>query len=186
MGNRTCALSDDVSRDVSGEAVWGRRDPRLRGYACAAAAFMLLGFGCGADGGNLQAEEAGTEAQAVISGNAGGTHGGTFTTLTYNVAGLLEPFSSSNPSDNTSLISCLIRDYDLVQVQEDFNYHAALYDTCDDHSYRSPTSGGMGFGSGLNILSRFWYTDFDRMEWSGSSRSVSPIFMCGTAASTAS
>jgi endonuclease/exonuclease/phosphatase family metal-dependent hydrolase len=90
---------------------------------------------------------------------------GTFSTLSYNVAGLLEPFSSGNPAANTPIISCLIRDYHLVQVQEDFNYHAAHYDSCDDHPYRSPTSGGMGMGSGLNLLSDFPYMDFGRITW---------------------
>jgi len=90
---------------------------------------------------------------------------GSFTTLSYNIAGLLEPFSGGDPAVNTPIISCLIRDYDLVQVQEDFNYHAALYDRCDDHLYRSATSGGMGVGSGLNTLSDLPYTDWGRITW---------------------
>jgi endonuclease/exonuclease/phosphatase family metal-dependent hydrolase len=90
---------------------------------------------------------------------------GGFSTLTYNVAGLLEPFSGGNPAVNTPIISCLIRAFHVVQVQEDFNYHAALYDSCDDHPFRSPTSGGMGFGDGLNQLSDFPYSDFGRIEW---------------------
>ena len=91
---------------------------------------------------------------------------GSFTTLSYNIAGLLEPFSGGNPAVNTPIISCLIRDYDVVQVQEDFNYHAALYDSCDNHLFRSPTSGGMGIGSGLNTLSNLAYMDFARVGWS--------------------
>ena len=96
---------------------------------------------------------------------AGAQTSGSFTTLTYNVAGLLEPFSGGNPAVNTPLISCLIRAFHIVQVQEDFNYHAALYDSCDDHPFRSPTSGGMGFGDGLNQLSDYAYTDWGRIEW---------------------
>src|SRR5215475_6481206 len=91
---------------------------------------------------------------------------GSFSTLTYNIAGLLEPFSSSDPATNTPLISCKIKGYTLVNVQEDFNYHAALYDTCDDHTYRSATSGGMGFGDGLNTLSYLPYMDWERDAWS--------------------
>ena len=91
---------------------------------------------------------------------------GTFSTLTYNVAGLLEPFSSSDPATNTPIISCKIKGYTLVNVQEDFNYHAALYDTCDDHTYRSATSGGMGIGDGLNTLSYLPYMDWERHAWS--------------------
>jgi hypothetical protein len=74
---------------------------------------------------------------------------------------------------NTPIISCLIRDYDVVQVQEDFNYHAALYDSCDDHTYRSATSGGMGFGSGLNTLSNFPYMDWGRITWRASATRAS-------------
>lgn len=90
---------------------------------------------------------------------------GTFSTVSYNIAGLLEPFSSSNPDVNTPIISCRIKGYTLVNVQEDFNYHAALYDSCDDHTYRSATSGGMGIGSGLNTLSYLAYTDWYRGDW---------------------
>jgi len=95
-----------------------------------------------------------------------GANAGSFSTLTYNIAGLLEPFSSSNPATNTPIISCKIKGYTLVNVQEDFNYHAALYDTCDDHTYRSATSGGMGIGDGLNTLSYLPYMDWERHAWS--------------------
>lgn len=126
--------------------------PRLRASAIAVA--LLASSGCATTAPEDE------RASRVTSGLSG-----TFTTLSYNVAGLLEPFSSSHPSVNTPIISCLIKDYDIVEVQEDFNYHAALYDTCDDHPYRSPTTGGMGIGSGLNILSRFPYIDLDRVTW---------------------
>jgi hypothetical protein len=96
---------------------------------------------------------------------------GSFTTLTYNVGGLLEGISSSHPATYTPVISCLIKDYTVVQVQEDFNYHAALYDTCDNHLYRSSTSGGMGIGSGLNQLSNFPYIDWARVTWTNRSGS---------------
>jgi len=101
----------------------------------------------------------------LLAAPAAAQTSGSFSTLTYNVAGLLEPFSGGNPAVNTPIISCLIRAFHIVQVQEDFNYHAALYDSCDDHPFRSPTSGGMGFGDGLNQLSDFSYTDFGRIEW---------------------
>jgi endonuclease/exonuclease/phosphatase family metal-dependent hydrolase len=90
---------------------------------------------------------------------------GQFSAVTYNVAGLLEPFSSSNPAANTPIISCKLRGYTLVNVQEDFNYHSLLYDRCDDHPFRSATSGGMGFGSGLNTLSYLPFSDFERAAW---------------------
>jgi hypothetical protein len=92
---------------------------------------------------------------------------GTFSTLTYNVAGLPQGLSSAagNRAAATALISCFVKQFDFVNVQEDFNYHAALYDSCDDHPYRSPTSGGVVFGSGLNSLSRFPYMDWERVRW---------------------
>jgi hypothetical protein len=104
---------------------------------------------------------------AAVSGGAAHAAGGSFTTFTYNVAGLPEGISSA-PSERqsaTQLISCYVKQFSIVNVQEDFNYHAALYDSCDDHPYRSPTSGGAGVGSGLNTLSRFAYSDWERVSW---------------------
>ncbi|MFF3499645.1 jacalin-like lectin [Streptomyces sp. NPDC003247] len=90
--------------------------------------------------------------------------GGTFTVLTYNVAGLPEGLSSGHPATNTPLISPRLGAYDLVNVQEDFNYHAALY-AGDDHPYRTATSGGAGIGDGLNTLSDLPFEDFERVRW---------------------
>jgi endonuclease/exonuclease/phosphatase family metal-dependent hydrolase len=87
-----------------------------------------------------------------------------FSFLTYNVAGLPEGLSSGTPASNTVKISTLINDYDIVNVQEDFNYHADLY-SLDNHPYRSATSGGAGIGDGMNLLSRFAYSDFSRTKW---------------------
>ncbi|WP_238412089.1 jacalin-like lectin [Saccharothrix deserti] len=89
---------------------------------------------------------------------------GQFSVLTYNVAGLPEPLSSGNPERNTPIIGARIRDYAVVNVQEDFNYHAALY-AADNHPHRTPTSGGVPFGDGLNTLSAYPYTDLARVKW---------------------
>ncbi|MGD8914499.1 MAG: jacalin-like lectin, partial [Candidatus Thiodiazotropha sp.] len=58
-------------------------------------------------------------------------------------------------------------EFDIVNVQEDFNYHAYLYDTCNQHYYRSPTTGGMGIGSGLNTMSYYPFDgdDMIRIAW---------------------
>ncbi|GAA1718484.1 jacalin-like lectin [Kribbella yunnanensis] len=88
-----------------------------------------------------------------------------FSVLTYNVAGLPDGISSGDPETNTPLISPRLAEYDVVTVQEDFNYHAALY-AGDNHPYRTATSGGVPFGDGLNTLSRFPFDDFDRVKWS--------------------
>ncbi|MEV0618284.1 jacalin-like lectin [Nonomuraea sp. NPDC050404] len=91
---------------------------------------------------------------------------GSFSALAYNIAGLPEPLSGSNPAVNTPLIGARLGPYDIVQVQEDFNYHAALY-AADGHPHRTPTSGGVPFGSGLNTLSDLPYDadDFERVTW---------------------
>ncbi|MEU9477546.1 jacalin-like lectin [Streptomyces sp. NPDC048191] len=100
----------------------------------------------------------------LSAGSAQASDTGTFNVLTYNVAGLPEGLSSSHPATNTPLISPRLAGYDIVNVQEDFNYHAALY-AGDDHPYRTATSGGAGIGDGLNTLSRFPFEDFERVKW---------------------
>ncbi|MEW2404056.1 jacalin-like lectin [Streptomyces sp. NPDC046862] len=89
---------------------------------------------------------------------------GSFNVLTYNVAGLPEGLSSGHPETNTPLISPRLGAYDIVNVQEDFNYHAALY-AGDNHPYRTATSGGVPFGDGLNTLSDHPFEDFERVKW---------------------
>jgi len=94
--------------------------------------------------------------------------GGSLEVLTYNVAGLPEILSSA-PTERksaTTEIGRRLGPYDIVQVQEDFNYHAYLY-AADTHPHRTPTSGGAGIGSGLNTLSGRPYDadDFERVKW---------------------
>jgi hypothetical protein len=93
---------------------------------------------------------------------------GDFTALTYNVAGLPEGLSSAPTPRGTATtaIGQRLGPYDIVHVQEDFNYHANLY-AADTHPYRTPTSGGAGIGSGLNTLSGYAddTDDFERVHW---------------------
>ncbi len=90
---------------------------------------------------------------------------GEFSVLTYNVAGLPQFLSSATNRDiYTPIIGELANAFDIVNVQEDFNYHAALYST-DQHPYRTSTSGGVPFGDGLNSMSNFPFTDFTRVKW---------------------
>ncbi|SFT55196.1 Metal-dependent hydrolase, endonuclease/exonuclease/phosphatase family [Actinopolyspora lacussalsi subsp. righensis] len=89
---------------------------------------------------------------------------GSFSALTYNVAGLPDFVSGSDPATNTPLISERLPHYDLINVQEDFNYHDELY-AADDHRHRTETSGPAVFGDGLNTLSRDPITDFRRITW---------------------
>ncbi|CAL9594289.1 jacalin-like lectin [Streptomyces sp. enrichment culture] len=89
---------------------------------------------------------------------------GSFDVLTYNIAGLPLGLGDSDPETNTPLIGQRLGPYDIVNVQEDFNYHASLY-AHDTHPHRTPTSGGAAFGDGLNTLSSFAYEDFQRVRW---------------------
>ncbi|MDX3798036.1 exonuclease/endonuclease/phosphatase family protein, partial [Streptomyces sp. SAS_272] len=94
---------------------------------------------------------------------------GSFSVLSYNVAGLPAIISSaSTPRDtSTTAIGQRIAPYDIVHAQEDFNYHAYLYAADTAHAYRTPTSGGAAIGSGLNTLSKLPYDedDFERVRW---------------------
>lgn len=95
---------------------------------------------------------------------ATGSSTGSFTVLTYNIAGLPLGLGDSDPETNTPLIGQRLGAYDIVNVQEDFNHHAALY-THDTHPYRTATSGGAGIGDGLNTLSDHPFEDFQRVDW---------------------
>ncbi|MFD1662790.1 jacalin-like lectin [Streptomyces caeni] len=101
--------------------------------------------------------------------SAAAADSGAFGVLSYNIAGLPESLSSApTPRDSsTTAIGQRIAPYDIVHVQEDFNYHAYLYASDTAHSYRTPTSGGAGIGSGLNTLSKIPYDvdDFERVRW---------------------
>lgn len=91
----------------------------------------------------------------------------TFSVLSMNVAGLPDLLSSGNPAVHTPKISPLLNDYDIVAVQEDFNYHSELISSVT-HPYLSAHSGGAGFGSGLNRMSVFPFDDFQRIKWNKS------------------
>jgi hypothetical protein len=95
---------------------------------------------------------------------------GTFNVLTFNVAGLPPIFNGNeipgDKTENTARIGQLFTQYNhsIIHVQEDFNFHAALYAN-DKHPHRTPTSGGVPFGSGLNTLSNYAYSTFERVKW---------------------
>ncbi|CEL51929.1 putative protein Rv0888/MT0911 OS=Mycobacterium tuberculosis GN=Rv0888 PE=4 SV=1 [Rhizoctonia solani AG-1 IB] len=87
-----------------------------------------------------------------------------------NVAGLPEILNGNGESGDKTTNTMLIGqdfakyNYGVIHVQEDFNYHATLYQY-DTHSYRTATSGGVPFGSGLNTLSNYNWVDFSRIKW---------------------
>ncbi|RDW82708.1 putative endonuclease family protein [Coleophoma cylindrospora] len=109
-------------------------------------------------------------AAATLASTAAAATSGEFSILAMNVAGLPSILNSNDvPGDkatNAGTIGTYFSeyDYDMIHVQEDFNYHAYLYAT-DDHPYRTATSGGAAIGSGLNSLSNFDWIDFSRTKW---------------------
>ncbi|GHF98110.1 jacalin-like lectin [Streptomyces hydrogenans] len=117
----------------------------------------------------LAAALVGPTATAPPATAAHPTGSGTFSVLTYNIAGLPESVSSApTPREPaTTEIGRRITPYDIVHVQEDFNYHARLYAADTAHPYRTPTSGGAGIGSGLNTLAKSAYEadDVARVRW---------------------
>lgn len=92
---------------------------------------------------------------------------GEFSLLTYNVAGLPQGVSASNPEKNIPLISPLLNKFDLALVQEDFYYHEQLRAQAQ-HPYQSiPKAPAAQFtdGDGLNQFSDFPFANFLREPW---------------------
>lgn len=110
---------------------------------------------------------------------------GEFSALTYNVAGLPELLSGSNPAVNTALISPLLNDYDLVLVQEDWAnpdppipgasvYHEILISEVDHPYLSDPAPVPLGtnplrpsalLSDGLNRMSQFPFDGPQRHMW---------------------
>lgn len=110
-----------------------------------------------------------TLAAALVVGPAcsdGAAQGEVFV-LTYNVAGLPQGLSSSNPVRNIPLISPMLNAFDLVLVQEDFWYQDQLRkDVTLPHKSTPLTEGDfVGLGDGLNRFSRFPWRDFARVPF---------------------
>ncbi|KAI0472940.1 endonuclease/Exonuclease/phosphatase [Xylariaceae sp. FL0804] len=106
----------------------------------------------------------------LLAGMSLAATSGEFNILSMNVAGLPAILNSNDvPGDKTTNAETIGADfakydYDLIHVQEDFNYHAYIYEY-DDHPNRTATSGGVPFGSGLNSLANYGWVDFTRVEW---------------------
>jgi len=96
---------------------------------------------------------------------------GSFTALTYNVAGLPQGVNPDQfPAVNTVKISPLLNDFDLVVVQEDFAYHDDLvsqltlpYQSGHDTTGRPPYD--LPLGDGLATFSTSPFGDFTRITW---------------------
>jgi endonuclease/exonuclease/phosphatase family metal-dependent hydrolase len=91
---------------------------------------------------------------------------GSLNLLTYNIAGLPELLSSAVTERESSIttIGERVNRFDIVNVQEDFNYNKFLYSK-NTHTYRTENMGGIPFGDGLSTLSRYPIVDFERVSW---------------------
>lgn len=150
-----------------------RVERTLVGGARAVALLGVLAMGCGgsAGGGSGSASTsggstAGTPTPVPITAQVPIMSVGSFRALTYNVAGLPQGLSGSNPVANTSQISPLLNNYDLVLVQEDFIYHIDLQQHTI-HPYQSlPLTQFNSFvNDGLNRFSSTAFTGFVRQRW---------------------
>jgi endonuclease/exonuclease/phosphatase family metal-dependent hydrolase len=92
---------------------------------------------------------------------------GSFSVITYNIAGLPQLISSAITPRKESIaaIGRLLNRYDIAHVQEDFNYHDQLCRAGNNHAYRTPTMGAVMRGDGLNTLSLFTVSDVNRIPW---------------------
>jgi hypothetical protein len=99
--------------------------------------------------------------------NYTGPSSGEFSVLTYNVGGLPQIISSAATKRAPSIAEIGIRlnAFDIVNVQEDFNYNKQLYNSGNSHPFRTKTKGGVPFGDGLNTLSRFPVHEVRRIPW---------------------
>lgn len=116
---------------------------------------------------------------------------GEFTVLTYNVAGLPQGISESNPEWNIPLMSPLFNAYDVVLTQEDFdwwtplaglldfaNYHTRLRSAVE-HKWRTDrhpgpdTVGvdagarGLLVGDGIGIMAKYPFSGEHHHAWKG-------------------
>lgn len=137
--------SGDAFGSTGGEETTGRR-PETNGAATS-----------GASSGDDESGESSTTA-------AVGPDAGMMRVLSYNVAGLPDFISGSNPQINTPLMSPRLNEFDLVLAQEDFSYHAQLAADAQ-HPYQSTPGGGGTLGDGLNRFSEFAFDDFQRIGW---------------------
>lgn len=115
---------------------------------------------------------------ALCAGASGPAVAGTFSVLTYNVAGLPFNLSGSNPVVNSVQISPRLNDFDLVVVQEDFSFHEDLVsqilhpfqsvkDTTDVQLVIDlfPPDAPLQLGDGLNTFSFHPFAGFTRITW---------------------
>lgn len=91
---------------------------------------------------------------------------GSFVALTYNIAGLPEGLSSSDPERFIPQMGTKMNDYDLVLVQEDFSYHDLLApDVTLPYASVPKVPATQFVGDGLNRFSVFPFEPVERTQW---------------------
>ena len=89
--------------------------------------------------------------------------------ISANVSGLPSIFSKYDrnvPSVQKTLGKMLNESgYDIICVQEDFQYHAELSAEMSNYPYTTYTSGGVPMGDGLNIFSKYPFYNVERITW---------------------
>ena len=90
---------------------------------------------------------------------------GELSVLTYNVAGLPQGINGDQfPLKHMHLISPLLNNYDIVNVQEDFAYHDSLYKYIT-LPYKTKYVADVSLGDGLNTISKIPILEFKRIGW---------------------
>ncbi len=97
----------------------------------------------------------------------GNSSEGELALLTYNVAGLPEIISAAESPRAQSMgeIGAKINSFDIVNVQEDFHYHEALYERGNTHPFRTLHKEAIPYGDGLNTLSKYPILFTKRVAW---------------------
>lgn len=150
----------------------------------AVAAVLLLAAmaaGCSSDGGERDTGSGtgsgSNDTTTSVAEADGEGSAGSFSSLTYNVAGLPQGINDDQfPEQNQPLISPLLNDYDVVVLQEDFGFYTDLLRADTTHEFQSDEHPGpedlnpvnresAAVGDGLNVLSRLPIGPLDRVPW---------------------
>lgn len=105
---------------------------------------------------------------AVLLGLSEAASSGDFNVFSFNVNGLPgigNGVPGSKKTNSGTIGSKLAQyGYDVAHLQEDFNFHAYIYET-DNHPHRTPTSGPALIGSGLNTVANYPWENLQRIKW---------------------
>jgi endonuclease/exonuclease/phosphatase family metal-dependent hydrolase len=124
--------------------------------------------GAGTSGSSTSGSSTSGSSTSDATEGGGIVSSGRFSVLTYNVAGLPQGISSSDPERSIPQISPLLNAFDLVVVQEDFFYHAELIADVEHPHVSVPFPEDPveeGLGDGLNRFSTFAFGTLERTRW---------------------